>query len=727
MPAGNLAVSGESNFTDASGTLADNGAMSLNNSTFNQSGGVESGGTVALSNSSTLADSAGAGAFSFVNTDTLSGTVPAGQTVTVLGVPSVNSVASLSSPGVTNDGTFVLDSQASGGYADVNGSPLTNNGSFETVGATSQPDYIEANLTNDSGAVVTISGATTRQDEATTTVNNGSFTVEAAGALLLTGAAAFTDSGGTLVDTGTMTVSGSTFTQSGGVESGGTVALSNSSTLADGAGGGAFSFENTDTLSGTIPAGQTVSVLGVPSVNSYATLASPGVTNDGTFVLDSQTSGGFAGVEGSPMTNNATFETVGATSQPDYIEANLTNDSGGVVTISGATTRQDEATTTTNDGTFAVADGGKIALTGRAVYTQVSTGTYSATIDATNGAFGMTGGTDTLAGTLAINTVGSPTLGNTYNLISGATSVTGAFATLSFGPDAYVIGYNATSVTATVATPFALTGKNPSLTEHIPNATIKVATGVKGSQAGPVYTATINGDGSQPTNGKVKISGADFSVTGSHVYDTPGPHADHRCQRPVRYHQDGHVPCDGRARPGSDGNRGQPLELRPGVSDRKLTITGTGLTDNTVVTFSNPGVTLKSFTWKSSTTVTVSVNVAVHAATGAGNVTVTTPGGSASCTGCLTIDASPQVTSVSPPLVAGSATTVTVSGSGFQAGLTVTTSISGATVGAPSAVTSGSFQVTITVPVGTASGDTYNLTVANPDGGKVTYKHLAVS
>jgi hypothetical protein len=38
-------------------------------------------------------------------------------------------------------------------------------------------------------------------------------------------------------------------------------------------------------------------------------------------------------------------------------------------------------------------------------------------VDATSGVFGITGGGDTVAGTLDINTVGTPTVNNTYNVI----------------------------------------------------------------------------------------------------------------------------------------------------------------------------------------------------------------------------------------------------------------------------------------------------------------------
>jgi hypothetical protein len=525
-----------------------------------------------------------------------------------------------------------------------------------------------------------------------------------------------------------MTLSNGTFTQSGGTESANAVGLFNGSTLADSAGAGSFTIENTDTVSGTIPSSQIVTVVGAAGVNSIAALAGAGVTNDGTFVLDSESGGGYADVNGGPLTNDGTFVTEGATSNDDYIEANLINN--GTVTIGGVSTKQDESTTTTNAGTLAVSDGDSMALTGGAVYTQTSTGTFQATVDASTGVSGLTGGTDTLAGTLAINTVGSPTLGNSYDVISGATSESGAFSAFSFGPHAYNVSYSSTAVIVTVETPFSLTGKNSHLDEDIPNSKIEVAVITPGNQGGPVYSATINwGDGTPPSAGT--ITGT--KITGSHVYTTTGTFTVSTTvsdqlgtTRTITSSATVVVP------PAPTVTAVSPADVVQGSSPTKptkatLTLTGTEFTNNATVSFSETGITVTSTTWKSATTLSVGVSVASSAAPGAVNVTVTTVGGQGTCTGCLTIDAQPTVTSVSPPLVPGSATTVTVDGTGFQSGLTVTTNIAGATVGAPSSITATSFQVTITVPPGTAAKSTYDLTVTNPDHGKVTYKHLTVS
>jgi hypothetical protein len=148
-----------------------------------------------------------------------------------------------------------------------------------------------------------------------------------------------------------------------------------------------------------------------------------------------------------------------------------------------------------------------------------------------------------------------------------------------------------------------------------------------------------------------------------------------------------------------------------------LTLTGTGFTTNATLSFSASGITLKGLHYISPTSMTASIGLSSTAILGPGDVTVTTPGGSATCSGCLTIDPHPAITMLTPNSIPnGTTATVVVSGSNFASGLRVITTIPGATVGTPANVTSTSFSVPVTVPAGTAAGS-YFLTVVNPDNG----------
>jgi outer membrane protein assembly factor BamB len=148
-----------------------------------------------------------------------------------------------------------------------------------------------------------------------------------------------------------------------------------------------------------------------------------------------------------------------------------------------------------------------------------------------------------------------------------------------------------------------------------------------------------------------------------------------------------------------------------------LNLTGTDFTTNSTVSFSASGITASAVKYVSPTSLDVTTAVTGSAPVGAANVTVTTPGGTATCSGCLTIDAHPVVHKLDPnSIAAGATTTITVTGANFVSGLTVSTTIPGATVGTPADVRSTSFTVTVTVPAGDTSGS-YVLKAVNPDGG----------
>jgi len=718
-----LDLSSSSNFTESGGTLADKGSLDLSSGTFTQSGGTESSNAVQLSGS-TLTDSAGTGSFSLVSSDNLAGTIPSGQTVTVLGDSASGQADTTLTAGLTNNGTLAVDSTSTANaiLAGGNTVTVTNHGTFETLGATSASDYLRTNVTNTAGGTVDISGVTTLQDSATATTNNGTFTVASGANLDLSSGSSFADSGGTLANKGSLDVSGGTFTQSGGTESANAVQLSGS-TLTDSVGTGSFSLVSSDNLGGTIPSGQTVTVLANSASGQASTTLDAALTNNGTLAIDSASSA-IALLNGSSffLTNNGTFETLGATTAGDYLRSNVTNNAGGVVSIAGVSTIQDVGTTTTNDGTLSVADGSTLALSGGSKLVEGTTATFQPTVDATTGAFGVTGGSVSLAGTLGANTVGKPTLGQAFNVVSSS-AVTGSFSAFNFGPHAYVVGVGPSSVTLTTATPFKLTGKKVSANEDLPFSGT-VATFTKGSQSGAVYTATINwGDATAPTAGKA--SGT--KVTGKHTYTSTGTFT----VTTTLSDQFGTVETVTSTAtvtlpPAPTVTVVKPSKVTAG-KPATLKITGTDFTTNSTVSFSNPGITITSVTWTSTTSLSVKVKVAPKAAGGAGNVSVITPGGTGGCTACLTVIIPPKVKSVSGPLAPGAQTTVTVTGTGFETGLAVTTNIPGATVGSITSVTATSFSVSITVLSGTAAKSTYKLTVTNPDGGTGSYSKLTVS
>jgi hypothetical protein len=669
-----------------------------------------------------------------INTLELGGGATGTQTLEVSGSSNDGLLSLGAASTVSRNGVLAL-APTSTGYAQISGaSSLTvgSGGVLSTVAGNSgsQPAYISVPVTNHAGGTVTIGAASTLQESDTLTTNAGTLTVASGADLALANSSSFTNTG-SLAVAGTLSDDNGTFTESGGAETGNPVTFTGGeSTLADSAGTGAFSFVTDGTLTGTIPSGQTVTVSGAST--SVVVSLNSAVTDDGVLAL-APTSAGYAQINGG--SNNENLLTVGsggvlstvaggAGSQSAYINSTVTNQAGGTITIGAAESYQDDDNLITNNGTLQVVNGGELTLTNGSILT--NTGTLGVTVNGTSGTGGISGPGVTLevGSTLAATTVGSPAVGTEFIPITGP--VVGTFSAFSFGSHAYAVTYPSSAVELTTATPFTLKGGKKLTADEDLSAKETVAAFTAGSQSGATYTATINwGDGSSPTTGTVSSG----KVSGSHVYTATGTY-------PVT------VTLSDQFGTTETVTSSAVVTLPPAPTvtavspstvvqnhSATLTLTGTEFTtDNSAtVAFSAAGVTVSSVTWKSATELTVKVAIAKTATAGVGNVSVTTPGGTGTCTGCLTIDALPTIKSIAGgPLVPGATTTVTVKGTGFQTGLAVTTDIVGATVGTPSSVTATSFSVAITVPSGTSAGND-TLTVTNPDGGKVTSSKLVVS
>ena len=383
----NLSLSNGSSFTQSGGTLALTGALSESSGTFTQTGGAESGHAVALTGGA-LADSVGTGAFDIQGGVNFSGNIPSGQTVTVDG--STGSQALNLTSTVTDSGTLALNATPNG-FALIEGDALTvaSGGVFSTSGGTgSAQAFIRVPLTNQAGGTVTLGAPNTTQDNGTLTTNSGSFTVTSTGNLAMSSSSSFTQSAGSLTVAGTLSESSGTFTQSGGTESGKAVTLSGG-TLADSTGVGAFLIQGSVTLTGTIPAGQTVTVDGTNG-SSNLTLGTP-VTDNGSLISNA-TPNGYALVGGDALTvgSGGAFSTQGtAGASTAYIRVPITNQAGGTVTIGWSDTRQDAGTADTNAGTLQVVNGGQLILSSGSTLTNSSTGTLGVTVNGTSGTGGI--------------------------------------------------------------------------------------------------------------------------------------------------------------------------------------------------------------------------------------------------------------------------------------------------------------------------------------------------
>jgi len=195
-----------------SGLVMNRGAISSQQGTWSQLGGRVTGNAVVLQTASKLVDRAGEASF-VVNSDSteLFGTVPRGQTITVVGgtfnyqgdnYPSTT--LGLGGTTVVNDGTIVLDAQGpktGGGAAVINDGTLRNNGTVlaEVHGSAWTVNW-QIGLTNNRSGVVAVTGGEMNESGGGSDLNAGTVTVAPGATWLLQEGSAFTNqSGGAIV------------------------------------------------------------------------------------------------------------------------------------------------------------------------------------------------------------------------------------------------------------------------------------------------------------------------------------------------------------------------------------------------------------------------------------------------------------------------------------------------------------------------------------------------
>jgi hypothetical protein len=172
-----------------SGTVKNGGVISSQQGTWAQLGGAVTGNAVVLQDATKLVDRSGAVNF-LVNSGSaeLVGTVPQGQTITVVGEPfnyqgetSYSTALGLGGTTVVNNGTIVLDAQGTkttGGVAAVNDGVLRNNGTVlaEVHGSAWTVNW-QVGLTNNRSGKVTVTGGTMNESGGGSVANAGTVTI----------------------------------------------------------------------------------------------------------------------------------------------------------------------------------------------------------------------------------------------------------------------------------------------------------------------------------------------------------------------------------------------------------------------------------------------------------------------------------------------------------------------------------------------------------------------
>jgi hypothetical protein len=390
---------------------------------------------------------------------------------------------------ITSNGELILDTtsagyepvgagNAAGGSAVLDTDTLTNAGKIVTqADDPSWQDYFEGELTDTASASLDVNGGKLTMPSpngggiapsyAYSVTNDGSMAVAANATLVL---AAGLGDAGNFTNNGTVTNNGSitgvnqggqmTWAQSGGSESGNAVALEAGAWLVDSVGAGSFLFNyESGELSGTIPAGQTVTVQGEVFNSGGENYNSTGlglnansntapVTNDGTLVLDAPGSGSASG--GSTFLTNGTLDNNGTvvsqvedSNWNNTLQASIVNGSSGNIDLNSGTLTSNGGLTT-NGGTVTVAPGALWSFNEGGTLANAASGTIVPEIaGATSyGSFQLTSpccngpGAITAGGTLSPKLIGgfTPAANEEFPIVAldGGT-FTGKFASVGSG------------------------------------------------------------------------------------------------------------------------------------------------------------------------------------------------------------------------------------------------------------------------------------------------------
>jgi hypothetical protein len=439
----------------------------------------------------------------------------------------VSSASAISAHGAialnsTADGSAILTAGVyTGGAGTLS---VASGGVLSTSGATSTAS-VSVPITNAAGGTLNFAAPVTNLRFNALITNHGAVTVNTGAVLDLTSGASFTNAAGTLTVNGTFQMADGTFTASGGTESGNPVTLTGG-TLADSAGTGAFDVTGSSTFYGDIPAGQTVTVDGVANNVVLVVPGAPAI--HGTLTL--KPAAGFAGLGAQNGNGSLSVASGGVLSSSGaagsalaLVDIPVTNTAGGTVSIGAPSTVFRYGAQVSNSGTVRVSQGGHLDMSGTTL-TNTATGTVGVTVNATNATTSGISGAVTAAGTLAVQTIGSPALGSTFVPITGP--VSGTFAAFAFGSHAYTVTYPSGAVQLTTAKPApALTVWRPSSGTWYVRGKAPVALGRSGDKPVP---GDYNGDGRtdvavwRPSTGKWYVHGR-ASVVFGRSGDKPVP------------------------------------------------------------------------------------------------------------------------------------------------------------------------------------------------------------
>lgn len=317
------------------GTILDHSAGTINatgtlfltgGSSFNFNGGTVSGPPAFLSAALNIGGSAsGSASFIMYGQNSLSGDPKPATTITIQGNGSYGTANLISEAGYANGGMIDLTSN-SGGWTSqltLNTGVLTNTGTLQTSVGTGGARILSADLLNN-GTVQINRGLTLSRNNGVYT-NTAQFNVPSSVSMNSLGQV-FNQNNGTLNVSGSFNVEGATFNFNGGTILG-TPRLANTVLGISSSGIGGVSTAGTSTVSGTIGANKSITIIGDGSSGTATLTSANSITNNGLVSLSSINGGWGAAfaVTNGQFTNNGIFTSNVGTSGPRALNASLVN------------------------------------------------------------------------------------------------------------------------------------------------------------------------------------------------------------------------------------------------------------------------------------------------------------------------------------------------------------------------------------------------------------------
>ena len=401
-----LAVASKDSLTNGSGgsiAATGSGAVVLSGATFNEGAGTTSGTQpVVVDDGALNYTGAGSSLIALRGTSSLSGTLSSAQTLSIQSTCSENAAVS-AAEGTLNGGTIKLTNGDSCGDSDTLSVPtgtLTNSGKIVTEPAHGGSRTLQGNLTNTSTGTLAINVSTAYNGTGAQLTNEGALNLAEGIQLTVSNKGSLTNGAAGKIAAGAgadvLMGSGTSFVQGAGTTSGTKPVIVDDGTLTYAAGGGAsaIALHGSDTLVGSLVAGQSLAIESTCGEHAVVTAGSS-FTNEGTITLtngDSCGNNATLAVSAGTLTNSGKIVTEPAHGGSRTLQGNLTNTNAGTIAIKVSTAYNAAGALLTNAGAINISEGTQLTVSNGGSVTNNAGGNI---FGAGNGALVQTGATFT--------------------------------------------------------------------------------------------------------------------------------------------------------------------------------------------------------------------------------------------------------------------------------------------------------------------------------------------